>query len=282
MSFKSGFVSIVGNPNVGKSTLFNSLIKDDISVVTNKSQTTRDCIKGILTTKDYQIILLDTPGHVESSYSLHDKMNRNIFSSLDGVDLVLYVTDVREKLINNELIDVVLRKNIPIILVVNKKDLNDKFDLTNIEEPFENKILISSRNTMDIEKIKNLILKNLPTHPPYYEKNDLTDKSERFLISEIIRGEIFKNFSKEVPYSTFIEIFLFKNLNRLLKIEGHVITESESQKKILIGKKGNMIRKFSESSRIIIEKKYQKKVYINLTIKVKKWRNDMNFVNNKF
>ena len=141
MSFKSGFVSIVGNPNVGKSTLFNSIINDDLSVVTNKSQTTRDCIKGILTTKDYQIILSDTPGHVESSYSLHDKMNRNIFSSLDGVDLVLYVTDVREKLINNELIGIILKKNIPIILVVNKKDLNDKFDLNNIEKPFKKKFL---------------------------------------------------------------------------------------------------------------------------------------------
>lgn len=282
MSFKSGFVSIVGNPNVGKSTLFNSIINDDLSVVTNKSQTTRDCIKGILTTKDYQIILSDTPGHVESSYCLHDKMNRNIFLSLDGVDLVLYVTDVREKQINNELIDIILKKNIPIILVVNKKDLNDKFDLNNIEKSLKKKILISSKNKIDVEKIKKLILDNVPIHPPYYEKNDLTDKSERFLISEIIRGEIFKNFTKEVPYSTFIEIFLFKNLDKILKIEGHIITESESQKKILIGKKGNMIRKFSESSRIIIENKYQKKVYINLTVKVKKWRNDRNFVNNKF
>ena len=180
------------------------------------------------------------------------------------------------------MIDIILKKNIPIILVVNKKDLNDKFDLKNIEKPFKKKILISSRNKIDVEKIKKLILDNIPNHPPYYEKNDLTDKSERFLISEIIRGEIFKNFSKEVPYSTFIEILLFKNLDKILKIEGYVITESESQKKILIGKKGNMIRKFSESSRIIIEKKYQKKVYINLTVKVKKWRNDMNFVNNKF
>ena len=123
MSFKSGFVSIVGNPNVGKSTLFNSIINDDLSVVTNKSQTTRDCIKGILTTKDYQIILSDTPGHVESSYSLHDKMNRNIYSSLDGVDLVLYVTDVREKLINNELIDIILKKIFQLFLLLIKKTL---------------------------------------------------------------------------------------------------------------------------------------------------------------
>ena len=129
MSFKSGFVAIVGNPNVGKSSLFNSILDYNLSIVTNKSQTTRDNIKGIISANDFQIILSDTPGHIESSYLLHDKMNKNIFSALDGTDLVVYVTDVNELKINNRLIEIIEKKSIPIILVVNKSDLSKKYDL---------------------------------------------------------------------------------------------------------------------------------------------------------
>ena len=129
MSFKSGFVTIIGNPNVGKSSLFNSILDYNLSIVTNKSQTTRDNIKGIVTSKYFQIILSDTPGHIESSYLLHDKMNKNIFGALEGTDIVIYVTDVKEKKINNQLIEIIDKKNIPIILVINKSDLNKNFDL---------------------------------------------------------------------------------------------------------------------------------------------------------
>ena len=282
MSFKSGFVTIIGNPNVGKSSLFNSILDYNLSIVTNKSQTTRDKIKGIITSKYFQIILSDTPGHIESSYLLHDKMNKNIFSALEGTDIVIYVTDVKEKKINNQLIEIIDKKNIPIILVINKSDLNKNFNFQTIEGNFLNKYFISTKNKEDVNELIQFIVKSLPIHPAYYLQDELTDKNERFLVSEIVREKIFELFSQEIPYSTHVEIMSFKNEKDILKIEGNIYTESESQKSILIGKKGKMIRNFSEKSRIHIEKIYNKKVYINFTIKVRKWRNDKNFIKSKF
>ena len=282
MSFKSGFVAIVGNPNVGKSSLFNSILDYNLSIVTNKSQTTRDNIKGILTSKYFQIILSDTPGYIESSYLLHDKMNKNIFGTLEGTDIVIYVTDVKEKKINNQLIEIINKKNVPIILVINKSDLNKNFDFKIIKGNFLNKYFISTKNKKDINELIQFIVKSLPKHPAYYSKDELTDKNERFLVSEIVREKIFKLFSQEIPYSTHVEVISFKNEKDILKIEGNIYTESESQKSILIGKKGKMIRKFSEKSRKKIEKLYGKKVFINFTIKVRKWRNDNNFLKKMF
>ena len=282
MSFKSGFVTIVGNPNVGKSSLFNSILDYNLSIVTNKSQTTRDNIKGIITSKNFQIILSDTPGHIESSYLLHDKMNKNIFGALEGSDLVIYVTDVKEKKINNKLIEIIDKKRVPIILVVNKMDLNKRFDLKSIKGEFLIKYLLSTKNKKDVKDIIQFIIKSLPDHPAYYSKDELTDKNERFLVSEIVREKIFESFSQEIPYSTHVDVISFKNEKEILKIEGNIYTESESQKSILLGKKGKMIRKFSEKSRIHIEKIYNKKVYINFTIKVRNWRNDENFIKKMF
>ena len=282
MSFKSGFVTIIGNPNVGKSSLFNKLLDFNLSVVTEKSQTTRDSIKGIITTDKYQIILSDTPGHVESSYLLHDKMNKNIYSSLEGSDLIIYVTDTREKKINQKLLDAVHHLNIPVVFIVNKKDLNKNFDLKLIKVDFSDKYLISTKNKHDVKNILDIIIKSLPVHQAYYSKDELTDKNERFIVSEIVRGEIFKIFSQEIPYSTHVEINTFKNEENLLRIEGYIFTESESQKTIIIGNKGKMIRDLSKNSRIKIEKLYDKQVYINFTVKVLKWRNDKKFIQSKY
>ena len=241
MSFKSGFVTIVGNPNVGKSSLFNAIIDYNLSIVTSKSQTTRNSIKGILTKKNYQIILSDTPGHVESSYLLHDKMNKNIFSSLDGSDIIIYVTDVNEKLINKKLINSVRSLDIPIFFIVNKKDLYPKSYLDNINGKYVAKDFISTTNKSDIKRVIKKIVELLPEHPAYYSKDEFTDKNERFLVSEIMREEIFNNFSQEIPYSTHVEIISFKNEEKILKIEGYIYTESESQKSILLGKKGKKL-----------------------------------------
>jgi len=281
MSFKSGFVTIVGNPNVGKSSLFNAIIDYNLSIVTSKSQTTRNSIKGILTKKNYQIILSDTPGHVESSYLLHDKMNKNIFSSLDGSDIIIYVTDVNEKLINEKLINSVRSLDIPIFFIVNKKDLYAKSYLDNINGKYVAKDFISTTNKSDIKRVIKKIVELLPEHPAYYSKDEFTDKNERFLVSEIMREEIFNNFSQEIPYSTHVEIISFKNEKKILKIEGYIYTESESQKSILLGKKGKKIRDISTKARLKIENTYNKKVYINFTIKVIKWRNNNNFINQK-
>ncbi len=281
MSFKSGFVTIIGNPNVGKSSLFNSILNFELSVVTHKSQTTRDSIKGILTTDNFQIVLSDTPGHVESSYLLHDKMNKNIYSSLEGSDIILYVTDVKEKKVNQKLIDTVINLQIPIIYLVNKSDLDKNYKLFK-NDIYKDMFLISSNNKNDLDKILSKIVENLPEHPAFYSKEELTDKNERFIVSEIVRGEIFKSFSQEVPYSTYVEINTFKNEEKILRIEGYIYVETESQKSILIGKKGKKIQDFSKKSRLLIEKMYNKQVFINFTIKVLKWRNDQKFIKNKY
>ena len=281
MSFKSGFVTIIGNPNVGKSSLFNAILNFELSVVTHKSQTTRDSIKGILTTDNFQIVLSDTPGHVESSYLLHDKMNKNIYSSLEGSDIILYVTDVKEKKVNQKLIDAVINLQIPIIYLVNKSDLDKNYKLLK-NDFYKDMFLVSSNNKNDVDKILTKIVENLPEHPAFYSKEELTDKNERFIVSEIVRGEIFKSFSQEVPYSTYVEINTFKNEENILRIEGYIYVETESQKSILLGKKGKKIRDLSKKSRLLIEEMYNKQVYINFTIKVLKWRNDQKFIHSKY
>ena len=281
MSHKSGFVTIIGNPNVGKSSIFNSILDYELSIVTNKSQTTRDSIKGILTTNDFQIVLSDTPGHVESSYLLHDKMNKNIYSSLEGSDLILYVTDVKEKKVNQKLIEAVTNLQIPIMYLVNKSDLDKNYKIIS-SNLYKDMLLVSSNNKKDIDKIINKIVECLPVHPAFYSKEELTDKNERFIVSEIVRGEIFKNFSQEIPYSVYVDINTFKNDEKILRIEGNIYVETESQKSIMLGKKGKKIRDLSKKSRLIIEKIYGKKVYINFTLKVLKWRNNSNFIKYKY
>ena len=251
MSFKSGFVTIIGNPNVGKSSLFNAILNFELSIVTHKSQTTRDSIKGILTTDNFQIVLSDTPGHVESSYLLHDKMNKNIYSSLEGSDIILYVTDVKEKKVNQKLIDAVINLQIPIIYLVNKSDLDKRYKLLK-NDFYKDMFLVSSNNKKDIDKILYKVVENLPDHPAFYSKEELTDKNERFIVSEMVRGEIFKSFSQEVPYSTYVDINKFKNEKKILRIEGYIYVETESQKSILLGKKGKKIRDLSKKSRPLI------------------------------
>ena len=284
MKYKSGFVTIIGNPNVGKSTLFNNLLDYELSIVTSKSQTTRDSIKGIITTDNYQIVLSDTPGHVEASYMLHSKMNKNIFSSLEGSDLIIYVTDIYEKIVNNRLIEAVKKLGIPIYFLVNKKDqLKEKEYLPSVQySTFSDYDMVSADDKDDCEMIFKKIVSYLPIHSPYYLDDDLTNKSERFIVSEIIRKEVFELYKKEVPYSTHIETESFKNEEKLLSIYCYVYVESESQKMIVLGKNGSKIKIIGTNSRKKIEKMYDKKVFIDLTVKVLKWRNNKNFIKAKY
>ena len=284
MKYKSGFVTIIGNPNVGKSTLFNNLLDYELSIVTSKSQTTRDSIKGIITTDNYQIVLSDTPGHVEASYMLHSKMNKNIFSSLEGSDLIIYVTDIYEKIVNNRLIEAVKKLGIPIYFLVNKKDqLKEKEYLPSVEySTFSDYDMVSADDKDDCEMILKKIVSYLPIHSPYYLNDDLTNKSERFIVSEIIRKEVFELYKKEVPYSTHIETESFKNEEKLLSIYCYVYVESESQKMIVLGKKGSKIKIIGTNSRKKIEKMYDKKVFIDLTVKVLKWRNNKLFIKGRY
>lgn len=284
MNYKSGFVTIIGNPNVGKSTLFNNLLNYDLSIVTSKSQTTRNNIKGIITTDDYQIVLSDTPGHVESSYLLHNKMNKRIYSSLEASDLIIYVTDIFEKEINNGLIDAVNKLAIPIYFLVNKKDQLKGKDYESVIESsnFTDYEIVSFNDKKDCDSLLKKIIKYLPNHNPYYSKDDLTDKSEKFLVSETIRREIFELYQKEIPYSSHIEIESFKNEEQLLKIYCYIYVESESQKMIILGKNGSKIKIIGTNSRMNIEKMYDKKVFLDLTVKVLKWRNNDKFLKNRY
>ena len=284
MNYKSGFVTIIGNPNVGKSTLFNNLLNYDLSIVTSKSQTTRNNIKGIITTDDYQIVLSDTPGHVESSYLLHNKMNKRIYSSLEASDLIIYVTDIFEKEINHGLIDAVNKLAIPIYFLVNKKDQLKGKDYESVIESsnFNDYEIVSFNDKKDCDSLLKKIIKYLPNHNPYYPKDDLTDKSEKFLVSETIRREIFELYQKEIPYSSHIEIESFINEEQLLKIYCYIYVESESQKMIILGKNGSKIKIVGVNSRINIEKMYDKKVFLELTVKVLKWRNNDKFLKNRY
>ena len=189
---------------------------------------------------------------------------------------------LKKKKINQKLINAVHSLKIPLIYIVNKKDLNKNFNIKSVEGNFIEKHLISTNSKDNIKNILNIIIKLLPIHQAYYSKNEFTDKNERFIVSEIVRGEIFKIFSQEIPYSTHVEINTFKNEENLLRIEGYIFTESVNQKTIIIGTKGKKIREISKNSRLKIEKIYDKKVYINFTIKVLKWRNDKNFIKSKF
>ena len=284
MKYKSGFVTIIGNPNVGKSTLFNNLLDYELSIVTSKSQTTRDSIKGIITTDNYQIVLSDTPGHVEASYMLHSKMNKNIFSSLEGSDLIIYVTDIYEKIVNNRLIEAVNKLEIPIYFLINKKDqLKEKKYLPSVEySTFSDYDMVSADDKDDCKMILKKIVSYLPIHSPYYLNDDLTNKSERFIVSEIIRKEVFELYKKEVPYSTHIKTESFKNEEKLLSIYCYVYVETESQKMIVLGKNGSKIKIIGTNSRKKIEKMYDKKVFIDLTVKVLKWRNNSNFIKGRY
>ena len=284
MKYKSGFVTIIGNPNVGKSTLFNNLLDYELSIVTSKSQTTRDSIKGIITTDNYQIVLSDTPGHVEASYMLHSKMNKNIFSSLEGSDLIIYVTDIYEKTVNNRLIEAVKKMSIPLYFLVNKNDqLKEKEYLPSVEHStFSDYDIVSADDKDDCKMILKKIVSYLPIHSPYYLNDDLTNKSERFIVSEIIRKEVFELYKKEVPYSTHIETESFKNEETLLSIYSYVYVETESQKIIVLGKNGSKIKIIGTNARKKIEKMYNKKVFLSLTVKVLKWRNNNNFLKEKY
>ena len=282
MSFKSGFVSIVGNPNVGKSTLFNKLLNEDLSIVTNKPQTSRNKLLGIINHKNYQLILIDTPGYVNPSYKLHEYMNSKVFSSFDGSDLVIYLSDIYEKKINNKLLSFISKKNIPLYCIINKSDLIKNNTSINVKEfeSYNYQIIdiISCKSEKDIDIVKKHIIDFLPNHKPYYPKDYFTSSSKREISSEIIRENIFLNYKQEIPFSSFVQVYSFKKSKEIIKIFAYIFVESESQKKIIIGKKGSSIKNLGISSREQLEDFFNIKVFLDLTVKVKRWRSSIEFL----
>ena len=282
MKHKSGFVNIIGNPNVGKSTLMNKLIGQDLSIITNKAQTTRHRIKGILSEKDFQIVFSDTPGIIKPAYKLQENMMDYVKSALKDADVILYVVEVGEKeLKDEELYKQIKQLKIPLIILLNKIDLvsqeNVLSEIESWKSIFSNATIlpISALNGFNIKETVKIIVNVLPFSPPYFSKDDVTDKSERFFVEEIIREKILKHYKKEVPYSVQISVEEFFEEKEIVKIRAIIYVLRESQKGILIGHKGLGLKRIGSEARKDIEKLLDKKVFLTTPIKVKKdWRND--------
>jgi GTP-binding protein Era len=278
--FKSGFVNIIGNPNVGKSTLMNKLMEEKLVIATHKAQTTRHRIKGILTSEDYQIVFSDTPGILEPVYELQSKMMDYVKEALLDADLILYLVEPGERKPRNEAVfEKLKRLKIPVLLLINKIDLSNQQALEEAVDYWhgllpEAEILpISALENANIEMLKNRIVELLPEGPMYFPEDQLTDKSERFIVNETVREKILLNYKKEIPYSVEVVTEVFKEGFELIQIETDIYVERDSQKGILIGHKGGSLTKVGKEAREDLEKFFGKKVFLKLFVKVKKdWR----------
>jgi GTP-binding protein Era len=280
MSHRSGFVNILGNPNVGKSTIMNALVGERLSIITSKAQTTRHRIMGIVNGEDFQIVYSDTPGILRPQYKLQETMMNLVDSALYDADMILYVTDVLERTANEgEYIDKIKESGIPVIIAVNKVDLTNQDDLEKVVEawhtafPDSPVLPVSGLKKFNLDSLLNAILAKLPESPPYFPKDQLTDKYERFFASEIIREKILINYKKEIPYSVEIEIEEFKDEKNILKIRALIHVTRDSQKGIIIGHKGSMLKRVGTEARHDMEDFFKKKIFLELYVKVTKdWR----------
>lgn len=288
MGHKAGYVNIIGKPNVGKSTLMNAMVGEKLSIITSKAQTTRHRIHGILNHPDYQVIFSDTPGILDPNYKLQEAMLKAARSALVDADVLIYLTEVGEKPDpENPFIRKVAKAKVPVLLVINKIDLSNQEEVTNFMEdwdqvlPNAEKIPISALRKFNVKLIFDRILDHLPESPPYFAKDALTDKSERFFAGEFIREKILLYYKQEIPYAVEIEIESFKEDNKLIRISAMIYVERESQKGILIGNEGKALKKVGRESRLDMESFFQKKVFLELRVKVKKdWRNNERFIKN--
>ncbi len=276
---KAGFVSIVGKPNVGKSTLMNALIGQKLSITTAKAQTTRHRIFGILTGDDFQIVYSDTPGLIDPKYALQKSMMGFVSESLQDADLILVVIDAFDEPKENKLVDLIESSSAPKLLVINKVDLSNQNDLEKQVEFWQNTlkdvmiIPVSALNNFNVDQLLREILALMPKHPPYFPEGDLTDKTERFFASEIIREKIFLNYKKEIPYSCEVVIDSFKDEDEIAKIRAVIYVERDSQKGIIIGKGGASLKKVGVEARADLEAFLGKKVFLETHVKVEKdWR----------
>jgi GTP-binding protein Era len=281
MAHKAGFVNIIGNPNVGKSTLMNVFVGEKISIITSKSQTTRHRILGIVNGEDFQIVYSDTPGVIKPAYKLQESMLNFSKSALSDADILLYVTDIYEKIDKNEeFLKIVKEAEVPVLLILNKidqsndEDLDQLVDLWHENFPKAEIIPTSALKQFNTQNIFNRIIELLPESEAFYPKDTLTDKTERFFVQEIIREKILKFYNKEIPYATEIEVEEFKEDDEIIRMRAVIYVERETQKGIIIGHKGVAIKKVGVESRKDLEKFFDKQVHIELFVKVRKdWRN---------
>lgn len=282
MAHKAGFVNIIGHPNVGKSTLMNQLVGEQLSIITSKAQTTRHRILGIVNEEDYQIVYSDTPGIIDPAYKMQEGMMKFVYASLKDADVVVLLIECGQKELKDEkLNDFLIKTKVPIITVINKVDLSNQELLEQEMIRWKEKLPksyvlpISALHGFNVDQLKNQIIKFLPENPPYYPKDSLTDKSERFFVEEKIREKILLHYDQEVPYSVEIQVEEFKEEEAIIKIRAIIFVSRESQKGILIGKGGSMLKIIGSESRKDLEVFFAKKIYLELYVKVNKdWRND--------
>ena len=287
VDYRAGFVSIIGKPNVGKSTLMNVLVGERMSIITSKAQTTRHRIMGILNGefegKPFQLVYSDTPGVVKPAYKLHDSMMTFVKGSLEDADVVLFVTEIGEKAAEHEVLPLLRRTDAPVILVLNKIDLSNEEEVNKKIAEWQEAIQpaaivpISAMLNANIATLFNETVGRLPFHPPYFAEDELTDKPERFFASEIIREKIFLNYRQEIPYSSEVVISEFKEKEDIIVIRAEILVERKSQKGIIIGEKGEMLKRVGTQARHDLEAFFGKKVFLEQHVKVEPdWRSKEN------
>ncbi len=281
MAFKAGFVNILGRPNVGKSTLMNALTGEKLSIITDKAQTTRHRIRGIVNGEGYQIVFTDHPGILKPAYKLHESMMRFVDDALDDADVILYVAEAGEKSGPEEVITRINACAVPVIVLINKIDLSETTAVENSVAlwksliPRSEILPLSALHSFNTDMLLDKLLRILPEHEPYFSEEDLTDLSERFFVAEIIREKIFMYYTKEIPYSCEVQIESFKEEESIIRISAVIHVERESQKGILLGHQGSALKKMATKARQGIESFLGKHVFLEIFIKVTKdWRNN--------
>ncbi len=280
MAHKSGFVNIIGSPNVGKSTLMNVLVGERLSIITSKAQTTRHRIMGIVNGEDFQIVYSDTPGVLKPNYKLQESMMEFVNTALQDADIILFVTDIYEDIkIEEKVLHKIKNTSAHVLLLVNKIDLStqdkleEKVQYWKNEVPKAEVIPVSALEKFNVTYVFDRILALLPESPGFYDKDQLTDKPERFFVSEIIREKILTNYKKEIPYSVEVVVETFKNEEKIIKIRAEIMVVRDSQKGIIIGHQGKALKKVGTEARKDMEEFFQKQIFLELFVKVNKdWR----------
>ena len=282
MTHKAGFVNIIGNPNVGKSTLMNAFIGEKLSIITSKAQTTRHRILGIVNGEDFQVVLSDTPGIIKPAYEMQESMMQFVKSAFEDADVLLYMVEIGEKELKDEaFFNKIIHSDIPVLLLLNKIDKSNQEHLEQQVAMWQEKVpnaeimAISALENFNVKEVFNRILELLPESPPYYPKDMLTDKPERFFVNETIREKILLNYDKEIPYAVEVETEEFIEDEKIIRIRSIIMVERDTQKGIIIGHKGEALKRVGMQSRHDLEKFFGKQIHIELYVKVSKdWRSN--------
>jgi GTPase len=285
MSHKAGFVNIIGKPNVGKSTLMNALIGEKLSIISPKAQTTRHRIMGIANGENYQVVFSDTPGILKPKYKLQEKMMEFVDSAFEDADVMLFLADVDETFENEGIFERVNQLKIPVILAINKADLSGQDAINTFIQQWKLRLpnaeifVISALRNYNVQGLFNRLLELMPENPPYYPKEEISDKNIRFFVTELIRAQILRNYSKEIPYSVEVVVESYKETPTIDHIAVVIFVERDSQKGILIGPKGEALKRVGTYARKDIEKLIGKKIFLEMFVKVKKdWRSNENIL----